>query len=225
MKILIVSATFVEIKAICDKYQNFQKKDDCLSSLQINGNDTDILVTGIGIGSTAYQMGKIIGRNKYDFAFNFGIAGAFDKKLKIGDVVNAEEDIISELGAENSSSFLKFDELNIGSSSFGKTIWHVKNKFEIYNPVIQKLPAVKSITVNTVHGNNESIKKIVELFNPDIETMEGAVFLHICNAEKIKCAQIRSISNYVEERNTEYWNINLAIEKLNEAAFQILNSL
>jgi len=224
MRLLIVSATFGEIKAIFEKYQNFEKKDDYFSSHHINNIDADILITGIGIASTAYQMGKVIGRNKYDFALNFGIAGAFNKKIKHGDVVNVKEDIISELGAENSSSFLKFDELNIGKSSIGKTIWHVENHFEINNPVIQKLPKVKGITVNTVHGNNESINKVIELFNPDIETMEGAAFMHICNAEKIKCAQIRSISNYVEERNTGKWNIDLAIERLNERSIQILTS-
>jgi futalosine hydrolase len=55
--------------------------------------------------------------------------------------------------------------------------------------------------------------------------MEGAAFLQICNAEKIKCAQIRSISNYVEERNTGNWSIGLAIEKLNETAIRIISTL
>ena len=76
-----------------------------------------------------------------------------------------------------------------------------------------------------MHGNNDSINKVMHLFHPDIESMEGAVFLHICNAEKIKCAQIRSVSNYVEERNTGNWNIRLAIETLNETALRIINSL
>ena len=71
----------------------------------------------------------------------------------------------------------------------------------------------------------DSIKNTIKLFQPDIETMEGAVFMYICNAEKIKCAQIRSISNYVEERNKKSWNIVLAIEKLNETAIQIINTI
>ena len=33
---------------------------------------------------------------------------------------------------------------------------------------------VKAITVNTVHGNEDSISKIINRLNPDIETMEGA---------------------------------------------------
>lgn len=226
MKILIVSATFNEIKALVDQLEFIEKNDDFLSLFKLDNNkEIDVLVTGIGIASTAYQLGKILATNKYDFAFNFGIAGAFDKSLSIGDVVNVEADIISELGAENGQSFLNLEELNMGKSSIEKTIWKVKNDSTICNVALQKLPKVKGITVNTVHGNIDSINKVKQLFHPDIESMEGAVFLHICNAEKIKCAQIRSVSNYVEERNTENWNIRLAIETLNETALRIINTL
>ncbi|MGD0712324.1 MAG: futalosine hydrolase [Bacteroidales bacterium] len=226
MKILVVSATFNEITTLVDQLELIERKDDFLSRFKLDNNkEIDILISGIGIASTAYQLGKYHATNNYDYAFNFGIAGTFDKSLSIGDVVNVDSDIISELGAENGSSFMKFDECNMGHSSIEKTIWKVKNNFEICNAFIQKLPRVKGITVNIVHGNNDSINKVMQLFHPDIETMEGAVFLYICNAQKIKCAQIRSISNYVEERNTGNWNIRLAIETLNETALRIINTL
>lgn len=225
MKILLIAATFGEIRPIYEKAELTEKSYNYFSRLHFESKEIDILVTGIGMTSTAYKMGKILAVNKYDFALNIGIAGAFDKKLDIGNVVNVNRDVISELGAEKGHLFLKFNETIIGKSSLDNTIWHIENTHEICNPVLQKLPKVKGITVNTVHGNSNSIDKIVQLFNPDVETMEGAAFLHICNAEKIKCAQIRSISNYIEERKPENWNINLAIEKLNDTAFAILNTL
>jgi len=129
------------------------------------------------------------------------------------------------MGAEDENEFLKFDQLGMGEASMSRTLWKGKNNFEICNPVIQHLPRVKGITVNTVHGNSESIKKICALFNPDVESMEGAAFLAICNAEKIKCAQIRSISNYVEGRNKNNWEIEDAIKSLNDTAFRILNTI
>jgi futalosine hydrolase len=55
--------------------------------------------------------------------------------------------------------------------------------------------------------------------------MEGAAFLHICNEEKIRCAQIRSISNYVEERNYQKWNFDLSIKNLNDLALEFLSGL
>jgi futalosine hydrolase len=41
----------------------------------------------------------------------------------------------------------------------------------------------------------------------------------------VKCLQIRSISNYVELRNKENWNIPLAINNLNIELEKIINSL
>lgn len=170
-------------------------------------------------------MGKILCSNKYDIAINLGIAGSFNKSLKLGDVVNVESDIISELGAENEKSFLKFNELKLSKSIVDKSIWSCKNKNKISNSALLELPKLTGITVNTVHANKTSINKIIELFNPDIETMEGAPFLHICNAEKIKCAQIRSISNYVGPRNLDNWEIELAIKNLNDVAIKILSTI
>ena len=224
MKILLVSATFGEIKIVYDKLKLIEKKDDFFSRHQLEKNEVDILITGVGIASTAYQLGKAICLKKYDYAINLGIAGAFKKSLKLGDVVNVESDIISELGAENEKSFLKFNELKLSKSIIDKSIWSCKNKNKISNSAILELPKVTGITVNTVHANITSINKIIELYNPDVETMEGAPFLHICKAEKIKCAQIRSISNYIEPRSLDNWEIELAIKNLSEVALKILNT-
>ena len=225
MKILLVSATFGEIKIVYDKLKLIEKKDDFFSRHLLKKNEIDILITGVGIASTAYQLGKILCSNKYDIAINLGIAGSFNKSLKLGDVVNVESDIISELGAENEKSFLKFNELKLSKSIVDKSIWSCKNKNKISNSALLELPKLTGITVNTVHANKTSINKIIELFNPDIETMEGAPFLHICNAEKIKCAQIRSISNYVGPRNLDNWEIELAIKNLNDVAIKILSTI
>lgn len=225
MKILIVAATYSELKPLIEKSVIIENIDEYFSHYRLDGKEIDILITGIGMVSTAYHLGRILGKYKYDFAFNFGIAGSFDRTISIGDVVNVDNDILSELGAENGNEFLKFDQLGMGTGSMSRTLWTGKNNFEIRNSVLQQLPRVKGITVNTVHGNNVSIKKVCALFNPHIETMEGAAFLAICNAEKIKCAQIRSISNYVEERNKDNWEIEKAIKSLNDAAIRILNTI
>lgn len=225
MKLLIVAATYSEIKALVEKAVIIEKIDEYFSRYTFEGKEFDILVTGIGMVSTAYRLGRILGNHKYDFAFNFGIAGSFDKTISLGTVVNVDSDMISELGAEYGNEFLKFDQLGMGANSMTRTIWTVKNNFEICNPVLQQFPRVKGITVNTVHGNNDSIKNICTIYNPDVETMEGAAFLAICNAEKIKCAQVRAISNYVEERNKNNWEIEKAIKSLNKIAIRILNTI
>ena len=223
--ILIVAATINEIKPLYDKLTLIDNNGIFFSSHLFKNTKIDILITGIGMTSTAYHLGKITEINKYDFALNLGIAGAFNRNLNIGDVVIVDNDVISEMGAENGNNFLKFNEMNIEQIHLKKSIYSIKNAYQINNPIIKSLSNVKGVTVNTIHGNKNSVEQIIKLFNPDVETMEGAAFLKICNIEKINCAQIRSISNFVTERKLANWNIKLAIEKLNETAFEIIANL
>ena len=61
-----------------------------------------------------------------------------------------------------------------------------------------------------------------EKYNPDIETMEGATFFYICSRENIPFLALRAISNRVEPRNKEKWNIQLALDNLSEKLKEVL---
>jgi futalosine hydrolase len=53
--------------------------------------------------------------------------------------------------------------------------------------------------------------------------MEGAAFSYVCLQEGVKFVQIRSISNYVEEREEANWDIPLAIKNLNIKLLEIID--
>lgn len=201
MKILIVAATKREIEPLLNKLKGLKFKPD-------------ILITGVGMVATTFCITKTLSKKKYDLALNLGICGSFNFDLKIGDVVNITEDIFSELGAEDGDGFLKLFDMKFADK---KDVF-LKPAKKFKSPVLRKYKKVKGITVNTVHGNNKSILKVVELYTPDVESMEGAAFFYVCNQFKIQAVQLRAVSNYVERRNLRNWNIPLAIEKLNEAA-------
>lgn len=107
-------------------------------------------------------------------------------------------------------SFLTFDKLNLS----GKYIFS-ENCNESYF-MVDLLKKVNGITVNTVHGNYESIEKVKQLYNPEIESMEGAAFFAACAEMTKNYIQIRAISNYVEKRNKSKWQMSLAIKNLND---------
>ena len=117
----------------------------------------------------------------------------------------------SEIGFENGMEFDNFSDFEI------------TNTFKVEGKT--NLQKVTGITVNTVHGNEDSIAKIVSRFNPDVESMEGAACFMVCERFEIPCIQIRAISNKVEKRNTESWNLDLAISNLNTEVEKIINSL
>jgi futalosine hydrolase len=84
---------------------------------------------------------------------------------------------------------------------------------------------VRGITVNKSHGRSESISEIKAKFPAQVESMEGAAVFYVCNWLGVDCLQIRAISNYVEPRETAFWNIPLALEKLSESVLGILRKL
>jgi len=169
------------------------------------------LITGVGMVNTAINLTKELVENEYDIVVNIGVSGSFSSDILIGDVVEVVEDNFSEIGFENGVSFSEFSELNV------KTSYKIKGE--------TNLRKVKSITVNTVHGNEKSIDEIVKTLNPDIESMEGAAVFQVCKKFKIPCVQIRSISNKVEIRNKENWNLELAISNLNKEVEKFILTL
>ena len=90
---------------------------------------------------------------------------------------------------------------------------------------LRHLKSVEGITVNKVHGNEKSVAKLLKHITAKVETMEGAAFLMVCQKEKIPALQLRAISNYVELRNKENWNIALALKNLHDVVFVVLNQL
>jgi futalosine hydrolase len=217
MHILLVAATENEIAPLLKELSFLQEVNPNLRNYLFKSLNVDILVTGVGMSATAFQLGKTLGRG-YDFALNAGLAGSFNQNLALGDVVHVIEDCFSELGAEDGAGFIPITAMNLGAEN------SIQNSYPLPNSVLASMPGVNGITVNTVHGEEKSIETVYKRFHPMVESMEGAAFLMACLSEKIPCAQVRSISNYVERRNRAAWNIPLALQTLHSSILAILKA-
>ena len=82
---------------------------------------------------------------------------------------------------------------------------------------------VNALTVAVNAGTKTTIEKRIKKFKADIETMEGAALHYVCLQNNIPFLQIRTISNYVEIRNKDNWNIPLALQKNADAVLDILS--
>lgn len=203
--ILIVAATAAEIEPL-----NKHFGDEKLF---------DVLITGVGMVATAFALGRHLSVKKYDLAVNMGIAGSFDRTIALGDVVEIESDELSELGAEDGERFIPIAQMGFGESRYTATAG-----LDRYG-LAGQLKKASAITVNTVHGNEASIQKIAGRLKPQIESMEGAAFFYACQQAELAAMQIRAVSNYVEKRNRDNWQIGLAIKNLNNFAANLLEKL
>jgi futalosine hydrolase len=76
--------------------------------------------------------------------------------------------------------------------------------------------------VNKVHGNEKTIQIIQKKYNADTENMEGLAFYYVLKLLKKPGIEIRSVSNYVEKRNKENWDLKNAILNLNHELKKII---
>lgn len=225
MKVLLVSATSLEIEPLCARLRLVKKHEGHITSYTGKNVEMDVLLTGVGMVATAYWVGRAIASGSYDVAINAGICGSFDRQLPIGEVVNVVEDSFPEMGTEDGEYFLSLIDLDLlGRDEFPFTNGVLENKVTYNHSMLDSLRKVKGITVNRVHGQAHSIGKLLETIQPDVETMEGAAFLYACQSIGLKCLQLRSVSNYVETRNRTAWNIPLAIRNLNQTLTELLAS-
>ncbi len=223
MKILIVSATAAEVQLFMQKHGLVDKPVQEFSS---GLHTVTLLITGVGMTLTAFSMGQLLAKEKYDFAFNAGVAGSFSKNFVIGSVVNVLRDRFADLGAEDDEIFLDVFNLKLADpDEFPFRQGWIYNDSVLQSAMLNPLRHVRGITVNKVHGNERSIAGIVSHYEPDIESMEGAAFCYACAVNKIPYLQVRAISNWVEKRNRDNWNIPLAVKNLNEWLLLFLGEL
>jgi len=223
MNILIVAATWMEVNLLADDLEKAGEKSHLFKEYKLGDNNVDILVAGIGTTSMTFHLTNILKDKKYKLVINVGIAGSFTHELKIGDVVNVVYDEFADLGIETQHEFLTLFEAGFIDI----------NEYPYENGVLKAthsngwidLKKVRGITANRSHGSKSSISGLNSKFTAQTESMEGAAVLYVCKWMGVDCYQIRSISNYVEPRDSSKWNIPLALENLKESVMSILNNV
>jgi futalosine hydrolase len=224
MKLLIVSATSLEIKPLISQLGKGRALQHQVTRYHYKHFTIDVLITGVGMVPTAVLTSIVLGKYPYDAVINAGICGSFNHAIPLGEVLNINSDYLPEAGAEDGEHFLSLIDLNLLKQdefpfSGGKLI----NNSVFESRLINSLPSAAGVTVNTVHGNTKHIASFLERNPADVETMEGAAFLFSCKLHKIRNIQIRTVSNYIEERDVSRWNIALAVQNLNNFILNLLD--
>jgi futalosine hydrolase len=88
-----------------------------------------------------------------------------------------------------------------------------------------KLKKVTGISVNEITTSPKKQRLYREKFHPTLESMEGAALHYVCLQEKIPFIQLRSVSNYIGERNKKKWNLKESIINLNKELITLLHQL
>jgi futalosine hydrolase len=207
MRILVVAATEMEI-----------------AETRSTIDTVDYLVTGVGVPNCIFQLQKKLFQNNYDLVIQAGIAGTFSDQFPLGKTVLVKKDQFADLGFyENQQMKTLFD------AGFHKAnqLPYKEGWLENNNPMIPglPLPSAAAITVNTVTDDRNMIRAYKNKYEAGIESMEGAALHFVCIMENIDFLQIRSLSNWVGDRDKSNWKIKAAVTDLNFQLSSLLNSI
>jgi futalosine hydrolase len=204
MRLLLCAATHFEIEATITFLNNQQEFK----------NKIDVLITGIGLTAATYQITRRILSDRPRFILQAGICGSLDNYLSPGDIVVVEKESIGDLGVMEKKGFSSV--FNMGHAQLNEEPW-TNGKLCNNISVLKKteLTIVDGVTINEITTNLERINFYKEKIKANIETMEGAALHYVCLSEKIPFLQLRSVSNYVGERDKNKWALREAIANLN----------
>ena len=210
MNILLIAATAREIEPFFENYRNTKRFQNI-----------DILITGIGLTAVTYHLLKQIGLKKPDLIIQAGVAGCFDKKIPLGTVVIVKKETIADQSVvELKKLKTLFDLELVPHDQYPFTKGWLENNNEILKT--SSLRKVKAISINEITTSTQRVKFYKDAFDPVIESMEGAALHYTCLMEKIPFIQLRSVSNYIAERNKKKWDMKKSIINLNKELIKFI---
>ena len=213
MNILLIAATAKEIEPFFEYYRNTRKPQNI-----------DVLITGIGLTATTYRLLKQLQLKPPDLVIQAGVAGCFDKKIPLGTVVAVKKETIADQSViELKKLKTLFDLQLIPHDQFPFKKGWLENNNEALKKL--KLKKVDAISVNEITTSRQRVSFYEESFKPVIESMEGAALHYTCLMEKIPFLQLRSISNYIAERDKTKWEMKRSIVNLNKELIHLVETI
>lgn len=212
MRILLCAATEMEIAPT-------------LQAISLHENESvQLLITGIGLMASTYALTRSVVTSRPDFIIQAGVAGSLLPDEPLAQVVVVKNESVGDLGVMQNEKFYSLFDLGLLSSN---TVPWQNNRLPNESDLLTQtgLPMVDGVTVNKISTSEETIGYYRNTLHVQIETMEGAALHYIALQEKIPFLQIRSLSNYIGERDKEKWRMKEAITNLNRELQKVMTIL
>jgi len=215
-RILLIAATLIEINPFLQEWKK--------GTIEMNGWELDVLITGIGLTATTYSLSKQIQSRKPDLIIQAGVGGCFDRTRPLGEVVVVKQEAIADQSViELNQLKTLFDLKLVPQDQFPYRNGWLVNKSAVLKKSQQK--KVRGVSVNENTTDKKKCKFYETTFSPVVESMEGAALHYVALREQIEFIQLRSFSNYIADRNKKRWDMKTSVVNLNHALIRLLNTL
>lgn len=184
----------------------------------VSGSDVTVVVCGVGQANAAQAVTSILETHGPAPLIMGGCAGAYlGSGLVVGDVAVATRETYADLGVDAPDGFVSLEDAGLRLLDVGGGVYAgipISAGAAIDTGLFSGLGfAVVSggfLTVSTVSGTLARGEELFDRYGALCENMEGAAAAQVALLYGTDFVELRGISNMVENRDRESWDIGLA---------------
>jgi len=184
------------------------------------------VVTG-GIGRTNASVAtttSILTDGPFSWIINAGVAGSLPQSnVALGDIVLASKCVYAEEGLLTPDEFQDMGKMGFSLGNFEG------NEVPVDPWMLKQLASIGHVapiaTVATCSGSDDQAELVRHRTNCVCEAMEGAAVVHTAIKFGAQAIEIRSISNTTGNRDTQCWDLSLALHTLGDAVNKAITKL
>ena len=200
------------------------------------GRQIRLCVGGMGKVNAAHAATLLLSQYNPKALIIFGVGGAYPSSgAKIGDVAIAKEEIAGDEGVMCLDGFKDAEYIGIPliktATSMIYTTYPARE--DLLKQALQALVSHQEsdidevrlgafVTLSTCTGTLSRAHDLEERYHGLCENMEGAAAAQVAELHGIPWLEVRGISNIVEDRDVDKWDIPRAAHAAQKAVAQIL---
>jgi futalosine hydrolase len=194
-----------------------------------------LCIGGMGKVNAAHAATILSGFNP-SAIINFGIGGAYpSSRANIGDVAIAQKEIAGDEGVITLDGFKNTEYIGIPSLQTMTSVIYttypaqeplVKLAFQTILTGLQgrgnSVHMGPFVTLSTCTGTMARARELEERYHGLCENMEGVAVAQVATLHNIPWIEVRGISNIVEDRDLQKWDITSAANAVQQAVLHVL---
>jgi len=200
------------------------------------GRDVLLCVGGMGKVNAAHAAALMISEFSPDALLIFGVGGAYPSSgAAVGDIALAQVEIAGDEGVLTHDGFKDMEYIGIPllktSTSVIFTTYPASE--HLLKRALHSLGCTSGsgmtgihsgtfVTLSTCTGTTSRARDLEDRYHGLCENMEGAAAAQVAGLHEIPWLEVRGISNLVEDRDTQKWDIPKAAEAGQRAILRIL---
>ena len=207
---------------------------------ELEGRSVRVVETGMGGVNAAHALTCVLQVWRPALVLQLGVGGAYPESgLRVGDVGLASEENYGDLGVRTSEGWQPAELIGIpvlerGESRYFNRLPLEREWVKAAGEVLVGVDwegeevGVKSgpfVTVQECSGTDALGMERARRFAAICENMEGAAVAHLCLAYGLPFLEVRGISNLVEDRRREAWDLPLAAQRGQRGGLALLREL